>query len=87
MSTGWGAVRLVNKAPHTNAATVFINWLLSKEAQTAWATIGGRPSRRLDVPRVTGMSPEPGVDYFDIDREERLNLRDKGREIAKEVLK
>jgi hypothetical protein len=33
------------------------------------------------------MSPEPGVDYFDIDREERLNLRDKGREIAKEVLR
>ena len=87
MSTGWGAVRLVNKAPHTNAATVFINWLLSKEGQSAWATLAGRPSRRTDVTRVTGMSPEPGVDYFDIDREERLNLRDKGREIAKEVLR
>jgi Bacterial extracellular solute-binding protein len=87
MSTGWGAVRLVNKAPHINAATVFINWLLSKEGQSAWATLAGRPSRRTDVTRVTGMSPEPGVDYFDIDREERLNLRDKGREIAKEVLR
>ena len=27
LSTGWGAVRLVNKAPHLNAATVFVNWL------------------------------------------------------------
>ena len=32
LSTGWGAARLVNKAPHINAATVFVNWLLSKEA-------------------------------------------------------
>jgi hypothetical protein len=46
-----------------------------------------RPSRRLDVTRVSGMSPEPGVDYFDIDREERLTLRDKAREISKDVLR
>jgi iron(III) transport system substrate-binding protein len=87
LSTGWGAVRLVNKAPHPNAATVFVNWLLSKEGQTAWATTAGRPSRRTDVPRVAGMSPEPGVDYFDIDREERVTLRDKAQEIAKSVLR
>jgi iron(III) transport system substrate-binding protein len=87
MSTGWGAVRLVNKAPHSGAATVFVNWLLSKEGQTAWATIASRPSRRTDVPRVAGLSPEPGVDYFDIDREERVQLRDKAKEIAKAVLK
>jgi ABC-type Fe3+ transport system substrate-binding protein len=87
MSTGWGAVRLINKAPRSNAAAVFINWLLSREGQTAWATVAGRPSRRTDVQRVSGLSPEPGVDYFDIDREERLALRDKAREIAKEVLR
>lgn len=34
LSTGWGAARLVNKAPHINAATVYVNWLLSKEGQT-----------------------------------------------------
>ena len=87
LSTGWGGVRLVNKAPHPNAATVFINWLLSKEGQTAWATIAGRPSRRMDVPRVAGMSVEPGIDYYDIDREERVKLRDRAKEIAKEVLR
>jgi iron(III) transport system substrate-binding protein len=87
LSTGWGAVRLVNKAPHTNAATVYVNWLLSKEGQTAWATTVSRPSRRVDVPRIAGMSPELGVDYFDIDREERVMLRDKAQEISKSVLR
>jgi hypothetical protein len=33
------------------------------------------------------MSPEPGIDYFDIDREERVNLRDKAQEISKAVLR
>jgi iron(III) transport system substrate-binding protein len=87
LSTAWGAVRLVNKAPHPNAATVFVNWLLSKEGQTEWATKAGRPSRRMDVPRVAGQSPEPGIDYFDIDREERVKLRDRAKQIAKEVLR
>ena len=32
-STLW----LVNKAPHPNAVKVFINWLLTKEGQVAWA--------------------------------------------------
>jgi ABC-type Fe3+ transport system substrate-binding protein len=78
---------LVNKAPHTNAAIVFTNWLLSKEGQAAWANTVSRPSRRIDVPRVAGMSPEPGIDYFDIDREERVQLRDKAQEISKSVLR
>ena len=73
LSTGWGAVRLVNKAPHLNAATVFVNWLLSERwARPPGPTMVSRPSRRNDVARVHGMSPEPGVDYFDIDREERV---------------
>ncbi len=86
LSTGWGAVRLVNKAPHLNAATVFVNWLLSKEAQASWGAMVSRPSRRIDVPHLAGMSPERGVDYFDIDREERLHLRDKAQEISKALL-
>jgi iron(III) transport system substrate-binding protein len=87
LSTGWGAARLVNKAPHIYAATVYVNWLLSKEGQTAWASTVSRPSRRIDVPRVAGMSPEAGIDYFDIDREERVPLRDKAQEISKSVLR
>ena len=41
---------LVNKAPHPNAARVYINWLLSKEGQTYFSKSQGYPSRRVDVP-------------------------------------
>jgi iron(III) transport system substrate-binding protein len=87
LSTAFGAVRLLDKAPDPNAATVFINWLLSREGQTAWVEKTGRPSRRLDVSRLEDTSPIPGVNYFDIDREERLELRDHAKRIAEEVLR
>ncbi|HZU06891.1 MAG TPA: extracellular solute-binding protein [Chloroflexota bacterium] len=87
LSTAFGAVRLLDGAPDPNAATVFINWLLSKEGQTAWVEKTGRPSRRLDVPRLEDTSPIPGVSYFDIDREERLELRDQAKRIAEEILR
>ena len=45
-----GSVSLVNRAPHPNAASVFINWLLTKDTQAAWSESSGYPSRRLDVP-------------------------------------
>lgn len=87
LSTAWGAVRLISKPPHSNAAKVFLNWLLSKDGQTEWATKAHRPSRRLDVPKLAGLSPLPGVDYFDIDHEETVILRDKAKEIANKILR
>jgi iron(III) transport system substrate-binding protein len=45
-----GALALFNKAPHPNAAKVYINWLLSKEGQTVFARANGYVSARLDVP-------------------------------------
>jgi iron(III) transport system substrate-binding protein len=86
LSSGFGVVRLISKPPHPNAAKVFLNWLLSQEGQTAWVTKAGRASRRLDVPQVPNLSPDPDIKYFDIDREETLPLRDRGKEISKEVL-
>ncbi len=44
-----GAVALIDKAPHPNAAKVFINWLLSKEAQTAYVQEMSYVSARKDV--------------------------------------
>jgi ABC-type Fe3+ transport system substrate-binding protein len=41
---------LLTKAPHPNAAKVYINWLLSKEGQTGFARASGYISARLDVP-------------------------------------
>ncbi|NIO08740.1 MAG: extracellular solute-binding protein [Deltaproteobacteria bacterium] len=48
--TSNGATALVDKAPHPNAAKVFINWLLSKDAQTAYSKNMQYVSQRLDVP-------------------------------------
>lgn len=45
-----GEVALFNRAPHPNAAKLYINWLLSKEGQTAFARAMGYVSARLDVP-------------------------------------
>lgn len=41
---------LFNRAPHPNAAKVYINWLLSQEGQTLYARASGFVSARLDVP-------------------------------------
>lgn len=45
-----GALALFNRAPHPNAAKIYINWLLSKEGQTVFARASGYVSGRLDVP-------------------------------------
>ena len=50
LTASTGSVVLINKAPHPNAAKVFVNWLLSREGQTAWVETTGTLSRRLDVP-------------------------------------
>ena len=39
----------LNKAPHPNAAAVFINWLLAAEGQTLWSRATAQSSLRLDV--------------------------------------
>ena len=58
---------LMNKAPHPAAATVFINWLLSRDGQTGWTRAVNDLSRRLDVPTDNVPSYrmiKPGVKYW-----------------------
>lgn len=45
-----GALALFNKAPHPNAAKIYINWLLSKDGQAVFARASGYVSARADVP-------------------------------------
>jgi len=80
---GFGAVALMDKAPHPNAAIVYLNWLLSKEGQTEYVK-SGRNSRRLDVPPSDpSLAGKPGVHYEDIQSEDSIPLRDKVSDIAK----
>jgi iron(III) transport system substrate-binding protein len=66
-TAGFGSLMLINRAPHPNAAKVFINWLLGKEGQTAFSKASGYPSRRMDAPTDHlpdyGL-PKPGVKYW-----------------------
>jgi iron(III) transport system substrate-binding protein len=45
-----GSLMLINRAPHPHAAKVFLNWMLTKDGQTAWSTALNQPSLRVDVP-------------------------------------
>jgi iron(III) transport system substrate-binding protein len=49
LTSGPGTAMLINKAPHPNAAAVFINWLLSKEGQTKYSVATNAVSRRVDI--------------------------------------
>jgi ABC-type Fe3+ transport system substrate-binding protein len=50
IGTGTGCLALMNRAPHPNAALVFLNWFLNKEGQTVWSKALNLQTRRLDVP-------------------------------------
>lgn len=58
--SGGDVVGLYDKAPHPNAAKLFINWLLTKQGQIAWSSNVRLNSARLDVPVVDPASA-PGT--------------------------
>ena len=62
--TVYSPVWLLKRAPHPNAAKVFVNWYLSKPGQEAYATTSRRNSRRLDVaPGDSESLPKSGTQY------------------------
>ena len=68
-----GTISLVNRAPHPNAAKVFINWFLSPNGQMAVQKLGypSDPpnSRRVDIPKDELPSYNriiKGTKYFDV---------------------
>ena len=82
MSSAFGSLALINRAPHPNAAKVFINWLLSREGQTLFQKVisvpgDARNSRRIDVPK--DHVPADGqrrdkMSYFDTDNPDTKDL-------------
>ncbi len=87
LSPGPASLMLMNKAPHPNAARVYINWLMSKEGQTAFSKATRIPSLRLDVPSehiVPWRRPVPG--YLETYTEEALARKDEMLKLLEEVL-
>ena len=46
LSSAFGSLALMNRAPHPNAAKVFINWLLSRDGQALFQKNRQHPGRR-----------------------------------------
>ncbi len=82
LSSAFGSIALMNRAPHPNAAKVFINWLLSREGQTLFQKVISAPgdernSRRIDVPKDHIPADEQRRDkmsYFDTDDPDTKDL-------------
>jgi len=68
LSGGPSVLKLVKNAPHPNGAVVFVNWLLTKEAQQIYQNTVATVSRRNDL-SMSGIPdyvvPKEGVDYID----------------------
>ena len=78
-----GSVVLLNQAPHPNAAKLFINWLLSREGQTAYqkatnTPINSEESMRNDIPKEMIPAEDrrlEGVKYMLFDRPEFMDMK------------
>lgn len=79
-----GTVSLINRAPHPNAAKVFVNWLLSREGQITYQKIllevdgDYRDSLRIDIPKdeiPLDQRRTEGANYVDVDTPERRDMR------------
>ena len=76
------------RRPHPNAAKVFINWLLTKDAQVVWAREVETNSRRIGVePGNPRLAVPKGGKLFQVDAEENLPEVVKTQDIAKAVIK
>ena len=85
---GAGTVSLLNTPAHPNATKIFVNWLLSKEGQTAYSLAASTQSARLDVP-VDHLDPvwrrDPSINYFVTEDEDFLLHQEEQLKLAKEI--
>ena len=78
LTSSTGNVALMNQAPHPSAARLAINWLLSRNGQSAYQRIFNEPdSLRMDISKEM-VPPDsrraPDVKYIEIDRADRIEM-------------
>lgn len=90
LSGGYGLVALINKAPHPNAAKLFVNWLAGRAAQTAFSHGTHTLSLRTDADNGAFppfLFPQKGVKYMDTyDYKFVTEKRDPANAKARELL-
>ncbi len=88
VSPGAGGLSVPVEPAHPKATQLFINWLLTKEGQTAFVKGFGNPSTRLDV-STEGIDPlfipAPNEKVF-LDSEDHILLRSRLLKPASEVM-
>jgi iron(III) transport system substrate-binding protein len=88
MSSSSSTIWLVNRAPHPNAAKVFVNWLLTRDAQVVWAKEVETNSRRVGIePGNPLYALPPESKFMQIDAEENLPEVVKTQDLARAVIK
>jgi iron(III) transport system substrate-binding protein len=86
VAAGATGLALFNRAPHPDAAKVYINWLLSKEGQALFARSQSAVSARVDVPAdYLELWRVPGSNAIKTYGPEVLAVRDKVQALAKEA--
>lgn len=87
METTTGGLAMPAKPAHPNTSKLFINWLLTKEGQTAWVKTVKMPGTRLDV-STEGVPPvliaKQGAKFIG-ENEEHFLTMGKMREINREI--
>jgi iron(III) transport system substrate-binding protein len=77
----------IANAPHPNAAKVYMNWSLSREAGLITSQQVEENSRRADVPVIDEtVALEKGVDYVFVDSEAMLDEIERTQALAKMLL-
>lgn len=88
LTSSSGNIALISKAPHPKAAQVFINWILTREAQTIYSQVTGHQSARNDIP-LDHMDQDkvrqPKAKYFSAIDEEFLKTLPEQARIAREI--
>ncbi len=78
LSSSTGNVALMDKAPHPAAARLAINWLLSRNGQSAYQRVFKEPdSLRIDVPKEAVPQESrrtADAKYVEIDRADRMDM-------------
>ena len=86
-----GLLAIMNRAPHPNAARVFLNWLASKEGAEVFSRAQLHATTRTDVDETflpSDIVPQRGVEYFDsYDWEFTLSTKEKVRNLLAKLLK
>ena len=89
LTPAWGGLLALANPPHPNAAVVFINWLLDRQAQADWAQRSGYNSRRTDIPtgnQETSVTAQEWRNGLSLNREDSAKLRAQVDAIAEAAL-